>query len=153
MIRMTAMVSSMVRCLLRARPRAHLRARPCPSNGCATRRRSRWRRRADLLVAAIAVLGTVGATAEAAAAKWPESQPATHSVQTTASSVGSFLLGAGSALAAHEGGHLLFDGIFDAHPGVQKVTFHGLPFFAITHDPGLSDRKEIGRAHVCTPAT
>ena len=46
-------------------------------------------------------------------------------------------------MGAHEGGHLLFDGIFDAHPGVQKVTFHGVPFFAITHDPGSSDRKEF----------
>lgn len=54
-----------------------------------------------------------------------------------------FLLGGGSAFAAHEGGHLLFDGIFDAHPGVKKVSFHGIPFFAITHDAALSNRKEF----------
>ena len=54
-----------------------------------------------------------------------------------------FLAGAGVALGAHESGHLLFDGIFDAHPGVKRVSFHGLPFFAITHDSGLSHRKEF----------
>lgn len=42
----------------------------------------------------------------------------------------------------HEGGHLLFDGIFGANPGVKKVTFHGVPFFAITHDP-VSPRREF----------
>ena len=46
-------------------------------------------------------------------------------------------------LGAHESGHLLFDGIFAAHPGVKKVSFHGLPFFAITHDTGLSPRREF----------
>ena len=44
---------------------------------------------------------------------------------------------------AHEGGHLLFDTIFDANATVKKVSFHGIPFFAITHDGGLSPRKEF----------
>ena len=43
----------------------------------------------------------------------------------------------------HESGHLLFDGIFDANPSIKKVSFHGIPFFAITHDSGLSPRKEF----------
>ena len=54
-----------------------------------------------------------------------------------------FLGGGAIGLAAHESGHLLFDGIFDANPGVKKVDFHGVPFFAITHDSGLSPRKEF----------
>lgn len=54
-----------------------------------------------------------------------------------------FLGGGAVGLAAHEGGHLLFDGIFKANPGIKKVSFHGIPFFAITHDPGLSPRKEF----------
>lgn len=74
-----------------------------------------------------------------AAAPTPD---ATHSGQR-ATAAGAFLAGAGLALAAHEGGHLLFDGIFDAHPGIEKVSFHGLPFFAITHDSGLSARREF----------
>ena len=53
-----------------------------------------------------------------------------------------FLGGGALALAAHEGGHLLFDGIFRANPGVKKVSFHGIPFFAITHDP-VSPRREF----------
>ena len=48
-----------------------------------------------------------------------------------------------AGLAAHEAGHLLFDGLFDAQPRLKKVSFHGIPFFAITHDPGLSPRREF----------
>jgi hypothetical protein len=69
--------------------------------------------------------------------------PATTVEHRTASDLGKFLGGAALALGAHEGGHLLFDGIFDANPGIQKVSFHGIPFFAITHDSGLSPRKEF----------
>jgi len=54
-----------------------------------------------------------------------------------------FFGGAAVGLAAHEAGHLMFDGIFQANPGIKKVSFHGLPFFAITHDSGLSHRKEF----------
>jgi hypothetical protein len=54
-----------------------------------------------------------------------------------------FLAGAATGLATHESGHLLFDGIFDAHPRVKRVSFHGIPFFAITHDANLSRRKEF----------
>ena len=60
-----------------------------------------------------------------------------------ASTLGRFLFGAAAALGAHESGHLLFDGIFDAHPGISRVSFHGVPFFAITHDSGLPHRKEF----------
>lgn len=69
--------------------------------------------------------------------------PATTDEHRTASGLGKFLAGAAVGLAAHEGGHLLFDGIFDANPGLKKVSFHGIPFFAITHDSGLSPRREF----------
>jgi hypothetical protein len=85
-------------------------------------------------------------TAELARAQEPARPPdpssATSEHQTT-SGFGRFLTGAAVALGAHEGGHLLFDGIFDAHPRLKKVSFHGLPFFAITHDQGLSPRREF----------
>ena len=45
--------------------------------------------------------------------------------------------------AAHESGHLVFDLLFDADPGIDKVDFHGIPFFAITHRSGLSPRREF----------
>lgn len=58
-------------------------------------------------------------------------------------SIAKFLGGAGIGLATHEAGHLLFDAIFDANPGVGKVDFYGVPFFAITHDSGLPRHQEF----------
>lgn len=52
-----------------------------------------------------------------------------------------FLGGAAVALAAHETGHLLFDVLFDADPRLTRVDFHGIPFFALTHRPGLSAKR------------
>jgi hypothetical protein len=91
------------------------------------------------MVGAIFVAEELVRAQEVAATPTPD---ATHSGQR-ATAAGAFLAGAGLALVAHEGGHLIFDGIFDAHPGLEKVSFHGLPFFAITHDPGLSPRREF----------
>ena len=54
-----------------------------------------------------------------------------------------FLGGAAIGLAAHEGGHLLFAVLFDADPGLAKVDFHGIPFFALTHRSGLSAAREF----------
>lgn len=74
----------------------------------------------------------------------PQPDPSsTTSEHRTASALGKFLTGAAAGLAAHESGHLLFDGLFKAHPGLKKVSFHGVPFFAITHVPGLSPRREL----------
>ena len=53
-----------------------------------------------------------------------------------------FLGGAVAGLAAHEGGHLLFDVVFDAKPGLERVKFGPLPFFAITHRP-VHPRQEF----------
>jgi hypothetical protein len=58
-------------------------------------------------------------------------------------SVGHFLAGSATGLATHESGHLLLDVLFDADPGIGKVDFHGIPFFAITHRSGLSPRREF----------
>jgi hypothetical protein len=44
-------------------------------------------------------------------------------------------------LAAHEGGHLFFDVVFDADPGIKRVEYRGIPFFAITHG-SLAPRQE-----------
>jgi hypothetical protein len=71
--------------------------------------------------------------------------PADTSSATTEHRVTSalkFLGGGAIGLAAHEGGHLLFDGIFDAKPALKKVSFHGVPFFAITHGQ-VSPRREF----------
>jgi hypothetical protein len=54
-----------------------------------------------------------------------------------------FIAGATVGLVSHEGGHLLFDVMFDAEPRFGRVEFHGIPFFAIRHKAGLSPRKEF----------
>src|SRR5438094_1965875 len=137
---MTAMVSSMVRLLRRALIGADPGAF---SNGCATTPSVSLTRRMIVLVqafAAIVVMAGLAAAQEPVRQTEPGSTTNEH---RTASTLGSFLTGAAAGLGAHESGHLIFDGIFDAHPGIKKVSFHGFPFFAITHDPGLSPRREF----------
>ena len=66
-------------------------------------------------------------------------QPNGHPVADTVK----FLAGGALGLGMHETGHLLFDEIFDAHPRVKGVHFGPFPFFAITHRPDLSPRREF----------
>ena len=47
------------------------------------------------------------------------------------------------AFGAHEAAHLALDIAFDADPSLKRVEFHGIPFFAITHRPDLSRRREL----------
>jgi hypothetical protein len=54
-----------------------------------------------------------------------------------------FLTGALTGLVAHEGGHLFFNVVFDADPRIERIEFHGIPFFAITHRTDLSPRREF----------
>jgi hypothetical protein len=54
-----------------------------------------------------------------------------------------FLGGAAVGFGTHEAGHLFFDVLFDAQPGLGKVNFHGIPFFAITHRSGLPAWQEF----------
>jgi len=53
-----------------------------------------------------------------------------------------FLAGGAVGLGLHESGHLVFNLIFDADPGIEKVDFHGIPFFAITHR-SVSPKREL----------
>lgn len=59
-----------------------------------------------------------------------------------AAAVGRFLTGALAGLGAHEAGHVFFDVVFDADPGIERVEFYGIPFFAITHRE-VSPRREF----------
>jgi hypothetical protein len=70
-------------------------------------------------------------------------QSGTASRVNRVESVSVFLAGSAVAFGAHESGHLVFDLLFDADPGISKVDFHGIPFFAITHRSGLSPRREL----------
>lgn len=60
-----------------------------------------------------------------------------------ATTLGLFLAGGALGLGAHEGGHVFFDVVFDADPGIRRVDFHGIPFFAITHRGDLSPAREF----------
>jgi hypothetical protein len=48
---------------------------------------------------------------------------------------GKFLLGATAAFGLHEGGHLGTALAFGRTPGLRRVEFGPIPFFAVTHDP------------------
>ena len=98
------------------------------------------------MILVVHMFAAIFAAVELAWAQEPVRQQdisSTTNEHRTASAFGKFLTGAAVGLGAHESGHLLFDGIFRANPGLKKVSFHGLPFFAITHDPGLSPRREF----------
>ena len=98
--------------------------------------------RRGAVVLYLLVFGLVFPTAESAVAQDAISNSAATS-EHSATAFPVFLGGAAVALAAHESGHLFFDVLFDAQPGVKKVNFHGIPFFAITHDAGLPPREEF----------
>jgi hypothetical protein len=109
------------------------------SNGCATANARRWP--FALWLAALVLAAIIALPSPARAQEEPRSSSAPD--EHPATTVGRFLLGGAAALAAHESGHLLFDGIFNAHAGISRVSFHGIPFFAITHDSGLPRRHEL----------
>jgi hypothetical protein len=54
-----------------------------------------------------------------------------------------FLAGGVLALGMHEGGHLIFDALFDANPKITHVQFGPFPFFAVSHRTDLSPRREF----------
>jgi hypothetical protein len=54
-----------------------------------------------------------------------------------------FLTGAAVGLGVHEAGHVTASLALGEKPGLRKVDFHGIPFFAITHRSGLPPRREF----------
>jgi len=54
-----------------------------------------------------------------------------------------FLAGGALGLGMAEGGHLVFDTVFDASPRVESIHFGPIPFFAVTHRGDLSPRREF----------
>jgi len=66
-------------------------------------------------------------------------QPNEHAATDTLK----FLAGGGAALAVHESGHLVFDGLFGAGVRVTSVHFGPVPFFAVSHRAGLPPREEV----------
>ncbi len=54
-----------------------------------------------------------------------------------------FVAGAATGFVAHEMGHVIADLAFGETPGLKRVDFHGIPFFAITHRSGRSANEEF----------
>src|SRR5687767_11745228 len=62
--------------------------------------------------------------------------------RSAASKFGRVLLGGAAGLGIHESGHLVADWAFDEKVVVKKVDYKGIPFFALSHAPDLSPRRE-----------
>jgi hypothetical protein len=63
--------------------------------------------------------------------------------QSSGKRIASFLTGGAIGLATHEAGHVIANLALGETPGLRKVDFHGVPFFAITHSSGLPRWKEF----------
>src|SRR5438105_4716843 len=104
-------------------------------------RAEKCNRGATPLIRAIVALSLVSGAVPLSAQQGTEA-PAQPDGRRTADFV-KFLAGAAVALAAHESGHLVLDFAFDARPRLKRVSFAGIPFFAITHRGDLSPRREF----------
>jgi hypothetical protein len=62
---------------------------------------------------------------------------------SAASKFGRVLLGGVAGLGVHEGGHLIANWAFEEKVRVKKVDYKGIPFFALSHAPDLSPRREF----------
>ena len=112
------------------------------SNVCATAEAAR-RASAKILLITVAMGLIVTARQAIAQPQQTTADAASASGTQRATTVGLFLAGGAVGLGAHEGGHLLFDVLFDADPGIRRVDFHGIPFFAITHRHDVPPGKEF----------
>ena len=55
---------------------------------------------------------------------------------------GKVVLGGLAGLGAHEAGHLVANWAFEEKVKIKKVDYKGIPFFALSHAPDLSPRRE-----------
>lgn len=106
-------------------------------NRSATVRRTR---RLSARITAIVVVLWVSAAG--AGAQTGQAVPSGDQREGTARSFVEFLGGAAGGFVAHESGHLAFDGLFGADPTFKRVSFAGIPFFAISPRDGITPREE-----------
>ena len=62
--------------------------------------------------------------------------------ESGASKFGKVLLGGAAGLGLHEAAHLVANWAFEEKVIVKKVDYKGIPFFALSHAPDLSPRRE-----------
>jgi hypothetical protein len=68
--------------------------------------------------------------------------PALAQPESDASRFGKVVLGGVAGLGLHEGGHLVANWAFEERVKITKVDYKGIPFFALSHAPDLSPRRE-----------
>ena len=68
--------------------------------------------------------------------------PALAQEESGASKFGKVLLGGAAGLGLHEAGHLVANWAFEEKVEIRKVDYKGIPFFALSHAPDLSPRRE-----------
>jgi len=137
MIRMIAIVSS-IAFSLRAKAGAAFHDVVLQQRLCRTQ--AGWLTGAGRL-AIIVILLVVGSDARLSAQTIDPAQPTDST--STGKQVVLFLTGAATGLAAHEAGHVIADLAYGEKPGLKKVDFHGIPFFAITHRSGRAANEEF----------
>ena len=108
------------------------------SNGCAAPWGPRGRRRNVPLLLCL-VLFAVAARVSAQ----PVAQSRSQQDHSAGKRIASFLAGGAIGLGTHETGHVIADVALGERPGLRKVDFHGVPFFAITHRSRLPHAKEF----------
>jgi len=106
-----------------------------------------WTGRADAQVAAGDVVGPEVVLLPQVGTPAPPPAPPAASPEAPLGvvDVARFLAGGVIGLVAHEAGHLALDYAFEAGPGLKRVQFGPLPFFAITHEL-MSPRREFAVA-------
>lgn len=135
-IRMIAIVSSMI-VSLRAAKRGAVnilipQQRLCRIAGCHCTKG---------LPATILISLMIGSPSSLRAQSSDPAQPVRGT--STGKQVVLFLTGAAAGLGLHETGHVIADLAFGEKPGLKKVDFHGIPFFAITHRSGRPANEEF----------
>lgn len=94
----------------------------------------------EVVRTSLTALVLVFAMASSARAQEPGDTP--EPSEPVLATAGKVLAGGALALALHEGGHLTFDLMLGTSPGIKRVSYAGIPFFAITHD-SVSPPKEF----------
>jgi len=80
-------------------------------------------------------------TAEPGPTSTPEARSSSTPPGASATAIAQFVVGGTLGLGLHEGGHLFMASVLGADPGLKKVSFGPIPFFAISHSDVTPGRE------------
>lgn len=80
-------------------------------------------------------------TAEPGPTSTPEARSSSTPPGVSATAIAQFVVGGALGLGLHEGGHLFMASVLGADPGLKKVSFGPIPFFAISHSDVTPGRE------------